>query len=93
MGEFLVLDFECNLPSIVYPIIVGNMGEPTIFNQTLCKPRGLLLGEVGANGLSIPVQDVHLQKEASVFEGPLILIMPVLGLHIELDQLKNETTS
>ena len=32
--------------------------------------------------LSAPVQGVHLQKEAVVFQGPLIFVV----LHIDLDQ-------
>jgi hypothetical protein len=31
-------------------------------------------------------------EEAVIFEGPLILFMPVLGLHIELDLLEDEAT-
>ena len=32
-------------------------------------------------------------KKAVVFEGPLILVMPIVGLHTELDQPKDEATS
>ena len=42
--------------------------------------------------LSAPVQRVQLQKEALVIEGPLILVLPVSGLYIDLDKLKNEAT-
>ena len=35
---------------------------------------------------------VNLQKEVVVFNGLLILVMTVSGLHIELDQLENEVT-
>ena len=31
-------------------------------------------------------------KGAVVFEGPLILMMPVLGFYIKLDQLEDEAT-
>jgi hypothetical protein len=41
----------------------------------------------------VSIQGVHLQKEAVVFGSPLILTMPVSGLHIDLDELKNEATS
>ena len=37
-----------------------------------------------------PFKVLNLWKEALVFEGPLILVMPVLGLHIELNILENE---
>ena len=43
--------------------------------------------------LSAPVQGVHLWKEAVVFRGPLILVMPISGLHIDLDQLKGEAST
>ena len=40
-------------------------------------------------GLSMPIQDVHLQKEAVVImRSPLIFIVNVSGLHIDLDQLE-----
>lgn len=32
-------------------------------------------------------------KKAVVFEGPLILVMPIVGLHTELDQPKDKATS
>jgi len=40
--------------------------------------------------LSASIQGFHLWKEATIFEGPLILMMLGLGLHMELDQLKDE---
>jgi hypothetical protein len=43
-------------------------------------------------GLFTPIQGVHLQKEAVVVGGSLILIMFILRLHVDLDQLKNEAT-
>ena len=43
-------------------------------------------------GLSVPIQGVHLRKEAAVFKGPLVLGVPVLGFQINLDQLENEAT-
>ena len=43
-------------------------------------------------GLSTPIQGVLLRKEAAVVGGPLNLILPMLGLHIDLDQRKNEAT-
>ena len=49
----------------------------------------------GPTGLSMPiqgVQGVQLRKEVVVIVGPLILVMPILGLHIYLDHLKNEAT-
>ena len=39
--------------------------------------------------LSVPVQGVHLCKEAVVFKVLLILVMPGLGLHTKLDQFKH----
>ena len=39
------------------------------------------------------VQGVHLYKEATLFKGPLILIMPFQALHVNLYKLKNEVTS
>ena len=38
------------------------------------------------------VQGVHLSKEVVVFSCPLMLVMPVLGLHLDLDQLEDEAT-
>lgn len=42
--------------------------------------------------LSLPVQGVHSYKESVVFKDPLILTLPVSGLHIELDELDDEAT-
>ena len=38
-----------------------------------------------AAGLSVPVQGVHLQNEAVVFRAPLTFVMPILVLHLDLD--------
>ena len=43
-------------------------------------------------GLSTHGEGVHLQKEAIVVGGPLILVMPVTGSHIVLERLENEAT-
>ena len=43
-------------------------------------------------GLFAPIQGVHLRKEVIVFGSPLVLIMSILGLHIDLDRLENEAT-
>ena len=43
-------------------------------------------------GLFTPVQGVHLQKEAIVFEDLLLLVMSISGLHMDLGQLENEAT-
>ena len=42
--------------------------------------------------LFVPVQGVHFQKKATIVTCPLILIMLVLGEHIDLDQIENEGT-
>lgn len=39
------------------------------------------------------IQGVQLGKVAVGFGGPVILIMPVSGLHMELDHLKYEATT
>ena len=39
--------------------------------------------------LSASVQGVHLSK---VFGCPLILMIPISGLHIDIDQLDDEAT-
>jgi hypothetical protein len=41
---------------------------------------------------SIPIPSACLRKEAVVFGGLLIIVMPILGLHIDLDKLENEAT-
>jgi hypothetical protein len=38
-----------------------------------------------ARGLFVPVQGVHLGKEATTFKVPLILVMFVSELHIDLE--------
>ena len=43
-------------------------------------------------GLSLIVQGVHLRNEAIVSRTPLVLVMPVSGLHINLVGLKDEET-
>lgn len=40
--------------------------------------------------LSLPIQGVHVRTEEVVFGGPIVLVMHVLGLHMDLDQLENE---
>ena len=40
-------------------------------------------------GRCVSVQGVHLQTKAGVF-GHLVLVTPILGLHIDLDQLEEE---
>jgi hypothetical protein len=42
---------------------------------------------------SEPVQGVHLQKEAIVLEALEFFVMPVPGLHIDLDQLVDEPST
>ena len=42
------------------------------------ESRGLHLGEIG---LCVHVQGVHFEIEAEVFEGSLILVIAVSGLH------------
>ena len=55
---------------------------------TMWEPRGLPLGEIGASCL------VHAHSSCSPLKGgPLILVMPILGLHRDFNQLKNEATS
>jgi hypothetical protein len=44
---------------------------------------------VSAN-LSLPIQGAYLRNKEVVFRGPIILVMPILGLHMDLDQLENE---
>ena len=39
------------------------------------------------------IQGVDLSKETIIFNGPLILIMPILWLHVALGKLKDEATS
>jgi hypothetical protein len=43
-------------------------------------------------GLFVPFQGVQPLKGAAVFKNLLILVMPILGLHIELDELEDEAT-
>ena len=43
-------------------------------------------------GVFTPIQGVHLQKVAVFVGGSLILTLFILGLHVDLDQLKNEVT-
>ena len=68
---------------------MGYPGEPDMFNH-VGNLRACSWGRWVPVGLSVPIQGVHLQKEASVFKGPLILAVPVLGFQINLDQLENE---
>jgi hypothetical protein len=67
------------------------MGKPYIFNQ-LCGNPGACLGGIGV-GWSIHTRSRSLPpKGASSLWGLLILVMPVSGLNIDLDKLKNEAT-
>ena len=81
-----------DLPSMVHSIILGYHGELDIFNQP-CRNLGACpWGRYMQVGLSAPIQCVHLWKEAIFSRGTLILLMPSLGLHKDLDQLENEAT-
>ena len=57
-------------------------------HSNIWGPRGLPLGKISAISLSTPIQGVHLRKEAVVVEGPLILILFDLGLHVDLTSSK-----
>jgi hypothetical protein len=63
-----------------------------ILHSSMWDLQAALVGHGCRAGLSTADQGVHLWKEAIVFEGPLILLMPVLGSHIELDRLQDEET-
>ena len=69
------------------------MGELDILNQPFGNLWACPLGRYVLAGLSEPVRDVHLWKEAVVFGGPLILVMPVSGLCIALDPLEDDATT
>ena len=45
---------------------------------------------LSGGGLSVPVQGVHFRQETSSLRGPLIIVLPVSGLHTDSDQLENE---
>ena len=44
-------------------------------------------------GLFAPIQDTHFRNETVPFGGPLILVVPLLGLHSDFDQLEGESTT
>lgn len=54
--------------------------------------RGLPLGRLVWTSLSVAAQGVHLCKEALVFRGVLIFVMPKSGLPVDLDHLEDEGT-
>jgi hypothetical protein len=48
---FLALDFQCTLPPMVHPFIVGGSGELDTYNQ----PCGNVRGDSVLAGLSTPI--------------------------------------
>ena len=86
---FLALDFQWTLTPMVHPNIVGESGWTGYFQPTVWEPRGLPFGRQAACPHPFKVF-VHLQKETVVFKDPKILIIPILGLHIDFDQLEDE---
>ena len=69
-----------------YPGVSGWTGY---IQSTILEPKGLALGEdyVQAN-LCLPIQGVHLWKEATIFMVSLIVVISVLESHMELTNLK-----
>lgn len=80
---------------MVHPIIVGVCRRTGYFNQPRVKLEACHWGRIGAGHL-VCVQCVHLRcsllKGGNSLQAPLILVLPVLGLHIDIDQLKGEAT-
>ena len=54
------------------------------------EARGLPLGEIGASPLTFARLRCLPLKGGNIHCGPLILVIRILGLHIDLDQLENE---
>ena len=90
--------FLIRTPFLVRPTTYG----PPNRNEGIWMDYIFLTNHVGALGggvgryvlidLSMPVQGVHLWKETMNFESPLILVISILGLHMDVDQLKNYET-
>ena len=76
---------------MVHPIIVGVCRQTGYFNQPR-EIRGLPLGKIGAGHLVCVHLRCSLLKGGNSLQAPLILVLPVLGLHIDIDQLKDEAT-
>ena len=77
---------------MTHPIIVGVFGCARYFHPVVWEPKGLPLGEIGANQL------VHAHSRSSPSKGgnsrqrPPNSQMPISGLRIDLDHLGNEAT-
>ena len=56
------------------------------------EPRGFTSGAINVSGLVHARSGCSSLKSTVVFRGPLILMMPISGQHIDLDQLKDEAT-
>ena len=54
----------------------------------MLEPKDLPIGEIDVGLLIRACTMCSLLKGAVVFKGPLILVMPVLGLHVDLVQLE-----
>ena len=72
---------------MAHPIIVG-----VNFLTNDMETQGLALGEIGARRLVCAHSRCSPLIGGSVFKGPVIILMPILVLHIELDQLENEAS-
>ena len=53
----------------------------------------MALEEIGAGWLVCTLSRCPPLKGTEILGGPLILVMPVLELHIDLDQLEDEARS
>ena len=86
---FLRLDFWCTIQPMVHQIISGHPGGPYIFKQS-CVTCSWVEG--ACQLVCVLNKLVKSLKGGSNLRKSLILVMYVSGLHIDLDQLKDEET-
>lgn len=83
-----------DLPGSIVPQVSYSfyMSHPTCvpFRILFAKYIALHWKDYVRAGLTGPIQGLRLCKDAVVFGGPLIPVKPVLGLQIDLYQLKDE---
>ena len=92
---FPALDFWCTLPTLMFHLINPKGGiqvNQIVSNQTMSEPKDLPLGGDRCWRACLHlVFEVHLQKEALVINGPLILKIPCYGITCKFRQTKKSS--
>ena len=92
-ATFLAFDIRCTLPHMVHPNHSGGILVSWVVSTNHVGTEGLAFGGDRCHPACMRTFKVfNLNEEDNNHWKPLILIMHLLGLHIDLDRLKNKAT-